>query len=268
MSKYITHLSFSRLKELNHSPLALQRYLQKTRVATKAMDEGTLLDVLLFTPDKISETFYVMPDDVKKPTSVQLNAAKPSEATLAQIARWNEVEAEIGGRIVITPQQKADAEFLRDAVLNNSTVVFHGLLRREAFTFQAEVEFWYKGFLHRGFADAIGTTRDGMACIWDLKRMGSRSGESLVRSQIRANMYDLQAAIYCHPYDIDNIPVKYYIIAVDNEGFVTPFEIGRDARDRARMVWDRLIRAAHRCNMEGLDAGTEFWANSQGFFNY
>jgi hypothetical protein len=82
MSKHITHLSFSRLKELNHSPLALQRYLLKTRTSTKAMDEGTLLDVLLFTPEKFDETFYVMPDDVKKPTSVQLNAAKPSEATL------------------------------------------------------------------------------------------------------------------------------------------------------------------------------------------
>lgn len=268
MSKHITHLSFSRLKELNHSPLALQRYLSKTRTSTKAMDEGTLLDVLLFTPEKFNEAFYLMPDDVKKPTSVQLNAAKPSEATLAQIARWNEVEAEINGRIVITPQQMADAEFLRDAVENNSTVVFHGLLKRENFTFQPGIEFYYKGFLHRGFADAMGKTRDGVNCIWDLKRMGSRSGESLVRSQIRANMYDLQAAIYCHPYDSEGIPCKYYIIAVDNEGYVTPFEIGRDARDRARFMWDRLIRAAHRCNMEGLDAGTEFWADSQGFFNY
>ena len=57
MSKHITHLSFSRLKELNHSPLALQRYLQKTRVATKAMDEGTLLDVLLFTPDNRQQLY-------------------------------------------------------------------------------------------------------------------------------------------------------------------------------------------------------------------
>jgi hypothetical protein len=268
MSKHITHLSFSRAKELNHSPLALKRYLLKQRVATKAMDEGTLLDVLLFTPEKLDEIFYVMPDDVKKPTSVKLNAAKPSDATLAQIARWNEVESEIDGRIVITPQQKADAEFLRDAVENNSTVVFHGLLRRDAFTFQPAIEFYYKGFLHRGFADAMGKTRDGVNCIWDLKRMGSRSGESLVRSQIRANMYDLQAAIYCHPYDSEGIPCKYYIIAVDNEGFVTPFEISRDARDRARFMWDRLIRAAHRCNMEGLDAGTEFWADHNGFFNY
>jgi hypothetical protein len=70
------------------------------------------------------------------------------------------------------------------------------------------------------------------------------------------------------PYDSEGIPCKYYIIAVDNEGYVTPFEIGRDARDRARFMWDRLIRAAHRCNMEGLDAGTEFWADHNGFFNY
>jgi hypothetical protein len=268
MSKHITHLSFSRLKELNHSPLALKRYLEKTRVATKAMNDGSLLDVMVFTPDKIADIFYIMPGDVKKPTAVQLNAAKPSDATLAQIARWNEVEAEINGRIVVTFQQFSDAIYLNDAIESHPTVVFHGLMKRENFTFQPAIEFYYKGFLHRGFADAMGKTRDGMNCIWDLKRMGSRSGESLVRSQIRANMYDLQAAIYCHPYDSEGIPCKYYIIAVDNEGFVTPFEIGRDARDRARFMWDRLIRAAHRCNMEGLDAGTEFWADHNGFFNY
>jgi hypothetical protein len=97
--------------------------------------------------------------------------------------------------------------------------------------------------------------------------MGSRSGEALVRAQIRANMYDLQAAIYCHEQDMVGDPVRYYIIAVDNDGYVTPFNISYDAREKARYQWNKLIAAAHRVNMEGFDMGCEFWGDGEGFFN-
>lgn len=100
--------------------------------------------------------------------------------------------------------------------------------------------------------------------------MASRSGESLVRSQIRNMGYDLQAAIYCWPLDEKSEPVKYYVIAVDNEGYVTPFEVTRDAREKARIRWNKLIKAAHQINMEPhlLESGCEFWAGSEGFFTF
>jgi hypothetical protein len=231
------------------------------------MDEGTLLDVLLFTPEKFADTFYLMPDDAKKPTSVQLNAKKPSDDTLAQIARWEQVMEEKGERIALTAQQVEEAQAIADSVRNNSTVAFHGLLHPERFSFQVPVQFFYKGFMHRGIKDAEGIDRNGQRVIWDLKRMGGRSGEALVRAQIRANMYDLQAAIYCHEHDMAGEPVRYYIIAVDNEGYVTPFNITLDAREKARYQWNKLIAAAHRVNMEGFEMGCEFWADSEGFFN-
>ena len=263
----ITHLSFTRLKALAHSPLALKRYIEEVKTSSKEMDEGNLLDVLLFTPDEFDARFFVMPDDVKKPTSAQVNAKKPSDETLIQIARWEAVQAEINGRIVVKQEQVDEAQFLAQSVRDNSTVAFHGLLHPDNFRFQVPVQFFHRGFLHRGIKDADGVDRDGMRVIWDLKRMGGRSGESLVRAQIRANMYDLQAAIYCHELDAAGIPVQYYVIAVDNEGYVTPFRISLDAREKARYLWGKLIAAAHRVNMEGMDMGCEFWGDSDGFFN-
>ena len=56
MSNHITHLSFTRLKELAHSPLALKRYIEETKKSTRAMDEGTLLDCLLFEPDTFEKS--------------------------------------------------------------------------------------------------------------------------------------------------------------------------------------------------------------------
>jgi hypothetical protein len=264
----ITHLSFSRLKALSHSPLCLKRYIEQTRTSTKAMDEGTLLDCVLFEPESFNDRFFIMPEGIKKPTSAQINAKKPSAETLEQITAWESIQMKIGKRIVINKEQYDDALNIAGAVYDNTTVAFHGLLNTNNFKFQVTTDFFYKGFKHIGIKDAEGIDRNGKAVIWDLKRMGARSGEQLVRSQIRHNQYDLQAAIYCHLYDEIGKPVDYYIIAVDNEGYVTPFRISRDARDKARWEWNRLIAAAHRLNMEGLDMGCEFWADSEGFFDF
>lgn len=268
-TQVITHLSFTRLKELAHSPLALSRYIEKRFEPTEAIVDGQLIDCLLFTPDEFESRFFVMPEDAKRPTKAQVNAAKPSPATLEQIDRWERLMESVNGRAIVKPEQVEEAKFLADSVRNDATVTFAGLLNPEFFKFQVPVEFFYRGFMHRGVKDADGKDRNGNRVVWDLKRMGSRSGESLVRAQIRANMYDLQAAIYCHPEDSAGAPVTYYLIAVDNDGYVTPFRITRDAREKARIQWNKLIAAAHRLNMEeDLSEGPAFWGDSDGFFQF
>lgn len=252
--KPITHLSFSRLKELNHSPAKLNAYLTGDKVETDAMRAGTLLDCLLFEPETFDTRFFVV--------------EKPDRRTKVGKEAWENALSEAGERILITTEDNAEAVYLNECIRNNSTVAYHGLLNPDFFKYQVKVEFFYNGFLHRGIKDADGTARNGDKVIWDLKRMGAMSGEYPVRYQIRKMKYDLQAAIYCHEYDIKDEPVKYYVIAVDNDGYVTPFEITRDARNQARIEWNKLIKAAHRCNMEGLDMGTEFYAGPEGFFHY
>jgi hypothetical protein len=250
----ITHLSFTRLKNLAHSPLKLKNYIEQVTPATDAMIEGSLFDCLLFEPEKFGERFF----SIDKPDRRTKDGKAAYEAALEQC----------NGRTLVYTEQIEAAKSLITSIEENSTVVYHGLLNPDFFKFQVEVKFFLNGFLHKGVKDADGTSRSGERVIWDLKRMGNASGEKLVRSQIRANKYDLQAAIYCHEFDSKNEPVKYYVIAVDNDGYVTPFEIGRDAREQARIEWMNLIRAAHRCNMEGLDMGPEFWAGHDGFFQY
>ena len=268
-TQVITHLSFTRLKELAHSPLALSRYIEKRFEPTEAMVDGQLIDCLLFTPDEFESRFFVMPEDAKRPTKAQLNAAKPSEDTKKQIDKWDALMGSVNGRAIVKPEQVEEAKFLADSVRNDYTVTFAGLLNPNSFQFQVPVEFFYRGFMHRGVKDADGKDRNGNRVVWDLKRMGSRSGELLVRAQIRANMYDLQAAIYCHPEDSAGEPVTYYLIAVDNDGYVTPFQITRDAREKARIQWNKLIAAAHRLNMdEDLSQGPAFWGDSDGFFQF
>lgn len=254
MSNAITHLSFTRLKNLAHSPLKLKAYIENKYETSDAMIEGSLFDCLLFEPHKLDERFFVV--------------EKPDRRTNAGKAAWQAAIEEAGTRTLVSTDQMNDAQFLKTCFEQNSSVVYQGLLNPDFFQFQMPVEFFLNGFKHIGFVDAIGTNRNGEKVIWDLKRMGAKSGEKDVRNEIRRNKYDLQAAIYCHEFDSKNIPVKYFVVAIDNDGFVTPFEITRDSREQMRREWYELIRAAHRCNMEGLTMGCEFWANKDGFFQY
>ncbi len=250
----ITHLSFTRLKNLAHSPMKLRQYIEQKTDRTDAMIEGSLLDCLLFEPEKFDERFFVI--------------EKPDRRTNVGKSLWQSAIDEAGSRSLITTEQMESANFLNARIRENSTVAYHGLLNPDFFQFQHDVKFFFQGFLHKGVRDAFGRDRNGNLVVWDLKRMGAKSGEKLVRSEIRNAKYDLQAAIYCHEFDEKNEPVKYYVIAVDNDGYVTPFEIGRDAREQIKIEWRKLVSAAHRCNMEGLDMGTEFWANHEGFFDF
>jgi exodeoxyribonuclease VIII len=257
--KAITHLSFSRLGELEHSPLALKKYLEGSKEATAAMNEGSLLDCLLFEPEKLEDRFFII--------------EKVSRATKEGKALFQDALENANGRTIMNREQYDEQKYICTCIEANATVLHHGLLRRDetdGFKFQVSVDFFYNGFLHRGIKDADGYDRQGNRIIWDLKRMATKSGERDVRSQIRNMGYDLQAAIYCYPFDEKYEHVRYYVIAVDNEGYVTPFEISRDAREKARIRWNKLIKAAHRINMEPhlLDSGCEFWAGSEGFFNF
>jgi len=253
MSNPIKHLSFSRLKALSHSPLALKEYLEGSKVATDAMNAGSLLDCYLYTPQELEARFYIMP--------------KVDRRTTAGKEAYQYHLQEAGNRILVSEEDYADAQVLAEKIRGNSTVQYYDLLGT-SFRYQVPLEFFYGGFLHKGVADAISSIERGTNIIWDLKRMGATSGEKEVRYQIRKMKYDLQAAIYCHPFDASNIDCRYLLIAVSNDGYVTPFEITRDAREQARYDWNRLIKAAHRCNIEGLEQGPEFWAGGDGLFKF
>lgn len=261
----ITHLSFTRIKELLISPEALYRYMNRQKEQTAAMIEGSLVDCLVFEPERFDERFHVLPDGFRRPTAAQINAKNPSPETIELIEMWEGIEK--SGKTIVKPDQVSEAKRLSECIINNSTIVYNGLLND--FQYQIPVEFYYKGIKHKGVKDADGVCRNGHRTIWDLKRMGNSRGEQQVARQIRAMSYDLQAAIYCHEFDKDNTPVNYYIIAIDNDGNVTPFEITKQSRMAAYTTWNKAIQATHRLIMEdNFFQSTEFWADGNGFFKY
>jgi hypothetical protein len=72
-------------------------------IPSEAMRQGSLVDCLITCPDEFDEKYVLAPLDApKRPTSTQLNAKKPSEATIEAIQFWHDFDAEVGVREVIS----------------------------------------------------------------------------------------------------------------------------------------------------------------------
>lgn len=256
MNVQINHLSFSRLKALQHSPRKLKNYLTTEKALTPAMVEGQLLDCVLFTPEQFESEFIVLPEGIDRRT-------KEGKEKFAEISRR---AMEIGAQIV-TYEQVMDATNLAEALQTSPAIENHGLLDPKLFTFQDFTEFEFGGFRHVGYRDAIGHNRSGKRVIWDLKRFGAKSGPQ-VGFEIKVGGYDLQAAIYCHEFDANGEECIYHLIAVDNEGMVTPYTITPEARERAHGQWEYLCMVANKVNNTPCEQGPEYYAPDGEFYLY
>lgn len=105
-------ISKSGLDRIAQSPLHYwSDYLdpnRKPREETPAMAIGTAIHAAVLEPDKFAADYVVLPDDrPRRPTSIQLNAKKPSDETLAAIDWWDRFTEANAGRVVITAEDYA-----------------------------------------------------------------------------------------------------------------------------------------------------------------
>lgn len=139
----IPALSASGLKSLSRSPLHFwAEFLDAEREPRKETDSmmlGTAIHSLVLEPDAFLERYTILPADApKRPTSAQLEAKKPAEATLVQIAWWDEFNRQAQGKIVLSVEQARKVQAVADRVKSSdaaSTIFEKG---------QAELSFFWK----------------------------------------------------------------------------------------------------------------------------
>jgi len=158
--KEIEYLSFSRLKALSVCPRELKRYLTEKPEPSDAMNEGSLLDCILFTPDDVQRRFHFW--------EKQSRTTKDGKAAFADA-----LEA-ADGRILMTTEQYAQAEFLADCIDRSTFVQEAALLNPDHFQFQERIEFTYNGWLHKGVPDAVQIPRRTGRCSDSARHPGTR----------------------------------------------------------------------------------------------
>lgn len=110
-------LSSTMLKYYIDAPRIYQGYKTGELVfnQTPAMDLGTAVHKLVLEPDDFEKEIVIEPE-LKKPTSAQVNAKKPSVATLDMLDAWAQFNLEAGNRLRITKKQWDQAQCMADAI--------------------------------------------------------------------------------------------------------------------------------------------------------
>ncbi|GLX85092.1 hypothetical protein tloyanaT_13440 [Thalassotalea loyana] len=115
-------VSCSKLKVLiDECPAAYKAVIDGERERTEKaiFNVGSAAHSVILEPHNFERDFGVMPADLKKPTKAQLQAAKPSEATVELIKRWDAFNAEHGHKTFITDEQFKAVKKMRDAVVSH-----------------------------------------------------------------------------------------------------------------------------------------------------
>lgn len=106
----IDALSASGLKRILQSPMHYRWDRDNPREPTDSMQLGTAVHLGVLEPDKFATDCIAVPEDApKKPTLVQLAAAKPSPAAMESIAWWDAFAKRAAGKLVLSADTYAKA---------------------------------------------------------------------------------------------------------------------------------------------------------------
>lgn len=182
-------LSYSSLKAFQKSPQHFVEYRLTKSEPTPALLFGSLVDILILTPDEYDRKYSIMPPDLKKPTSAQVNAAKPSPATLIQIEKYNAWTEENKGKTWISQGDYDLASFLAKKTNDNEKA--KELLSRVVRT-QDKVSWTHKetGLPLVGYKDFTGDT-----FIGDLKTSNDGSPDGFQSAAFKFG-YHIQTGTY------------------------------------------------------------------------
>lgn len=210
---------------------------------TPAMQIGTAVHCAVLEPDRFRQEFVTIPADApKKPTSVQLNAKNPSDATIAAILWWEEFEERNKGATILSADDFAKCQRISESVQRHNAAE---ILFAEG---DAEVSIFWEdeetGVLCKIRPDWLMRT-----AIFDLKTTEDASAQAFQRSVLNYG-YFRQAAFYLDGAQAAGLEVDAFIFgAVEKSApFASAFYFADEAMlEIGRSDYRRLLRIYAEC---------------------
>lgn len=287
MQDHETHMSFSGFRNFipitGGSPYWFMKYKLRKKDATKAMNLGSLIDVLILTPWEKDETFVTIPSNcnfnslagiaayaefLKVPTS--LEGLKMNDQKAVVMPHLEKLKAE---KVVVTSSDLNLAERIANRVkLNDYASIFTN--RLDDRSVQVKVDFAAFGWNWRGKMDAMLQTapkyQNGV--IIDFKLVPDATPKRAMYT-IRENFYAGQAAIYSLGSGLD---LPFLNICYDRQGGVSILEMPKRTIQEAWQtieeymeVFNTLVNVESHVMPEKWYDSHTFWAKkNMGIIQY
>lgn len=215
--------------------------------------DGSLFHCALFEPDEFEKRYVIIPADAPgRPTEAMLNAAKPSESSIARIKWWADFDAANNGRTVISADQGTMAWRMADSARKLPEI------RTALSRGKSEVSAYWKdertGELCRCRPDFVADVGGGQVILIDGKSYSDASPADFAR-QIARMRYDVQASLYTDGYQIAaNVEVIGFVfVAVELKWphAACPIAIDDDGMESGRRKYRRNLDTYAHCRRTG-----------------
>lgn len=260
-------LSYSSIKAFMKSPRHFLSYKLKRFETTKAMDEGTLVDMLLTEPENVKSVFGVIPADCNK--SSKVGVAKFCEFLGIDVPEWGsrgeviDAAIEASGKTFVEQHVIDKCNRIADAVRSNPASRF--IVEMTEHT-QYPVDFEAFGFRWKGKLDCYSPE----FFINDYKKTKDAAPYRFHR-QMRDLKYPIQAAIYRRGiFEQTGHELPCFITAYDNESAVSVTELKPATLDLEWEYLGRVVDDFQRCITLGeWHKSYDFHANNfLGHYSY
>jgi hypothetical protein len=246
---YEKHLSYSSLSAFKKSPLDFLHYKFKPKEQTPAMAFGSMAHNFILEYHTFFDNYYVIDVNApKKPTSIQINAKKPSDDTIFAIQYWENLSKEAGNLTLITNSDLNELDKLSNSLFKN-TAAMHLVIKCKEF--EKEYNFKHDNFLFKSFIDA-----EDSNIRLDLKIVQSAEPKKFQRDAI-AYGYHIQAAMY----ELAGGKRDYYLIALDRNGGVSVNKLSEELIAYGMQEINNLLENFNRCVLE------DAWMQSYEFYS-
>lgn len=245
-SKEITQ-SFSAIRAFSKSPAEYIAYKLRLFEPTEAMDFGTLVDLLLFTPDEFEEKYFVI-DDIEVVQKLIEGGYKNARAT-KDYKNWKEEELQ---------KNNGKKEVAIDDY-NLAKRIVEGLNKNEASRWvldqlgevQKKLEFEWLGYTWRGVVDG-----EGESIRMDLKIFADADPNAVQRRILREK-YTWQSAVY----DQGGGKKDFYFVVADKNGGVSVHYVDRRHIVNAKEEIEYHIGLFQKCALfDEWQASYDFYA--------
>jgi len=243
------HLSYSALSSFKKSPLEFLHYKFQQKEQTPAMAFGSMAHNYILDFGTFYDSYYLINDNApKKPTSVQINAKKPSDDTLYAIEYWDSLKKDAGNKLIIDKDVINEIDLIANSLKTNKT---SSALLNECLEFEKEYNFIHDNFKFKSFIDG-----ENNKIRIDLKIVQSAEPKKFQRDAILYG-YHIQAAMY----ELAGGKRDYYLIAVDRNGGVSVNKLSEDLIAYGMNQINNLLENFNRCILQ------DAWLESYEFYS-
>jgi hypothetical protein len=226
--------------------------------ATAGQRAGTLMHCVSLEPHYLKRRYVVAPDGApRRPSSIQRNAKKPSDETIAAIKWWDDFAREHGGKEQLTQDELATAYAQRDALLAVQEIA--AILEDDESAISELSLFWRdaaSGVQCRCRPDRLQLIGDGRVIALDLKQTAAGIDvENWTKTSWKWG-YHRQAAHYIAGIEATlqrEVAAFVFGAVTDQYPFIADcFILVDEALLRGRIERDALLASYAQCSASGI----------------